>query len=65
MQNYNQTIRPVRYNPEVPLRRVEPRIGQRVDRGYPYGGYQVTRIEMGWMCFGVPIDKLDEWKLDR
>lgn len=58
----NQTIWPVHYFGEVPLRRVPRVIGHLVDRGH-YGIYEVTRIEPNGQCFGIDIRFKEEWRV--
>jgi len=54
MENSIQTIWPVHYIDEVPLREALPVIGYRVQRSI--GTCEVTRIEPNGLCFGINIE---------
>lgn len=56
-----QTINPVRYLGEIPLREAPPEIGYRVQRRT--GTYQVTRIEPNGLCFGVDVEYLEQCRI--
>ena len=62
MEIIGQELWPVRYMGEVPLRNAPLKIGARVDRGR-LGVYEVTRISINGLCFGVHIDFLEKFRV--